>query len=290
MGALAELYLSVRGAAPQPDERARELEHELERLVAAGRAAWPDLALDDAAVVRHVAARCEPWPAPAPHAADVYLACGCALGLAAAHAGLELRYLAKVPTYVARVTRRADVADEVRQALGERLLVPRGDEPGRIVDYRGRGSLESWLRSAAVRLALNAERGDRRRRRATGAAADEALPVDADPELAYLRRRYRPALEGALREAMAALEPRDRVLLRLHHLERVGVHRIAISYGVHRATVSRWLVAAYRALLDEVRRLLRERLPLSAPECDSLIRALQSGLDVALSGLRSPVP
>ena len=50
-------------------------------IVTAGRAAWPRVRLDVAAVLAHLT----PLPvAPAPaYAADVYLACGCARGDAA---------------------------------------------------------------------------------------------------------------------------------------------------------------------------------------------------------------
>lgn len=279
---LAGHYLAHRksGAGGAPD--AGKLEAALERCTAAAREAWPEVALSEVEFVRHLAQRCGSLEDALAHAPDLHLACACAAGSADAVAAFEARYLSKVPAFVASVV-RGPAAEEVCQRVRERLLVGQDGAPGRIAEYTGRGPLESWLRAAAVRIALNLEREERRRRNATAAAADEAIPTPADPELDYLRSRYRPEIEDALRAAVGTLPVRERTILRLHYLERARIGAIAASYGVHRATVSRWVAAAQEALLDETRRLLRERLRLTPTECESFLGLVRSRLDVTLS-------
>jgi RNA polymerase sigma-70 factor (ECF subfamily) len=106
------------------------------------------------------------------------------------------------------------------------------------------------------------------------------------PELAVVRDRYRAEVEAAIRAAFDALDSaRDRNLLRLYYLERVGLDRLGQMFGVHGSTVSRWLTALRESVLDDVRTRLSERLGMSGDfaDVDSLIRAVQSELELTLS-------
>ena len=282
MGRLAEHYLAHRngrGAAPEEELFGSFLD--------AGRLAWPGIAISDEELVAHLARHCPSLPDPALRGADLYLACGCTLGNPAALAAFEAGYLAQVPSYLARSGTARDAGEEVRQLLGHRLLV---GSPGRIADYQGRGSLLSWVRAAAARTALNLARGERRHRQATAAAAGDSVMVAGDPELDFIKARFRPQFKQAFRAALAQLPSRERAVLRLHYAEHVGVGQIAASYGVHRATVSRWLHDAQRAVLDETRLRLAEALKIGQAECDQLVGLVQSRLDVTLSSLLRSTP
>jgi RNA polymerase sigma-70 factor (ECF subfamily) len=288
LGQLGDCYLAHRdppAGSAGPDKR--KLEATLGRLVAEARAAWPSVDLPAPVFVRHLAERVGDAPLANVRAADLYLACACANGLGAALEALETRYLSKMGAYLSRLEGRPEIIDEVQQVLRERLLVGAPGRPGRIADYQGRSALETWLRAAAARAAMNLGRDERRRGRAAAAAAGEAVLEIAspDPELEYVKAQYRPELEASLRSALAALPARDRTLLRLHYLERVGAGVIATSYGVHRSTVNRWLSDAQQVLLADTRRLLRERLRLSPTECESVVGALRSRLDLTLGSL-----
>jgi RNA polymerase sigma-70 factor (ECF subfamily) len=285
MAGLADQYLAHARPSLGYDIDRAALEHDLRRIVDAARASWPDLALDELVFVGHIAERSEGRPDPALRAADLYLACACAHGVPEALAAFDERYLARVPAFVARAADAREVADEVRLQLGRRLLVGEDGRPGRIADYQGRGSLENWVRAAAARTAMNLARGERRQHRALERAAAEARVQAPDPEIDYLKDRYGPKLEEAVRGAFAALSVRDRAVLRLHYVEHVAVGAIARSYGVHRGTVSRWLLGAQRQLHDETRRLLQERLDLSSSERESLVVALRSYIDVTFKSV-----
>jgi RNA polymerase sigma-70 factor (ECF subfamily) len=273
-------------AGPPPDAAA--LQRELAALVDDGRRAWPAVDLAPRVFVRHLAERSEGPPGASVRAADLWLACGCAHGVPAAIEVFTRHYLARVPEFLSRAAGAAEVAEETRLVLEQRLLVGDGDRRGRIADYRGRGSLEGWLRAAATRTARNLERSERRHRRATGKATAEARLLTVDPEEEYVKNRYRPQVEEAVRGALLALPVRDRGLLRLHYVERVGIGRLATMHGVHRATVGRWMLEAQRALVADTRRILRETMGLTDSECDSLVPLLGSRLDLALSAVLSP--
>jgi RNA polymerase sigma-70 factor (ECF subfamily) len=167
-----------------------------------------------------------------------------------------------VGAFVAHIDASADFADEVRQQLRERLLV--GAQP-RIADYRGQGALGGWLRVAAVRTALTIKRA------ASRAEIAAPSPPAPDPELDFLKTRYRGELEAAFRATLEKLPADERNVLRLHYLDGCNIDEIGAVYPVHRSTVARWLADSRQTLLDETRRRLVERLDLKEGEIDSLI-------------------
>jgi RNA polymerase sigma-70 factor, ECF subfamily len=94
--------------------------------------------------------------------------------------------------------------------------------------------------------------------------------------------RYRDAATAALRYAFAALSPRERNLLRMHHLHELTVDELAPSLGVHRATVARWIAAAREHLLAETRAALAARLDVGEPTLDSILQGIASQVDVSV--------
>jgi RNA polymerase sigma-70 factor (ECF subfamily) len=288
MGELAHQYLRYLPAERRhvgADLDVGALDAALSRMLDEGRRAWPGIELEPGVFVRHLAERSSAPLDAGLHAGDLYLACACAHGVAAAVAAFDERYLARVPAFVARSADAREVADEVRQRLRQLLVVGEGDRAARIADYRGKGTLENWVRAAAARMALNLQRGERRQRRAVASAAAEARLHGSDPELDYVKRRYGSQAAEALRSAFDLLSVRERTLLRLHYFEHVAIGTMATSYGVHRATIGRWLLGAQRTLFDETRRLLQERLRLSPSECESLLGLLRSRMEVTVRAL-----
>jgi RNA polymerase sigma-70 factor (ECF subfamily) len=266
------------------------LEEALAKLLSVSRTAWPALDLDDDDFVRWVAARVPHDEAASNalarlHAGDLFLACACTRAEPKALAAFEARYLARVPTYLAKMRLPETFVEEVRQALAEKLLVSSGGAPPRIAEYSGRGPLESWVRIAAIRAAISLARRRKPQETLSDDAVHDALPRGTDPELEILRRRSRTDFTEAFRAAFAALSPRSRNLLRLRYLDGAGVGELAVVYGVHRTTLARWLADAEQEALEETRGRLRERLHLTPTECDSLIRLARSRLEETLSGL-----
>jgi RNA polymerase sigma-70 factor, ECF subfamily len=196
---------------------------------------------------------------------------------------IDSDYLTRIDAVVRNIDTNDSFLDEVRQVLRVNLLVATG-KPPRIASYQGRGPLLAWIRVAAIRVAIDLKRVRR------NATSDEDVLADLvarepDPELQHLETIYRAEFGRALREALAALPERSRVVLRLHFVEGVTLARIGSLYRVHESTVSRWLQKATEDVAADAQVRLRERLALSPQTFNSLARLLRSGLDLSISRL-----
>jgi RNA polymerase sigma-70 factor (ECF subfamily) len=260
------------------------------RIGAAGRAAWPGVALADEAIAARLAARLRddaelraaPGGAPE-HDADVYLAIALAGGDPGAVRAFEDRFVPLIDHALRRLRLPAATVDELKQRLRFDLLV--GDGAPKIADYAGRGELAGWLRVTATRCALSQLR---REGRAREAALDDMLlerwpDASPNPESKHLRAKYTAELKRAIREAFAALEVRQRNLLRQHVLDDLTIDDLARLYRVHRATCARWLADARAELGKGTRKRLIAALGLRFSEVDSLLRFLDSDIELSIS-------
>ncbi|MBF5042197.1 sigma-70 family RNA polymerase sigma factor [Aggregicoccus sp. 17bor-14] len=289
---LSRAFLQARAggtARASMEAVALDASHEraLERLVAGVQARWPELSVDPVDFVRHLAERL-PSDSPDDAAAleavaaeDLYLALGCLRDDPRALAAFERAHLREVGAFVAHLDRTPAFADEVRQALRERLFT--GEK--RISEYGGSGALGGWVRVAALRIALNLRRGAQRADASERRATLEEAGVTPGPERAFLKAHYREHFAEALRASVGELSDRERALLRLYHLEGLSLEALAALYAVHLSTVSRWLGRARARLAEQTTQALRERLDLEPSEADSLAALVLSQLDLSLAQL-----
>ena len=264
---------------------------ELDRAFAEARAAWPGVMVAPAALVPVLAQELSRDATRAPlevlralHVRDLYLAAGCAAGDAAALRAVDAYCSGAIRDVVRRIRSSAELGDETVQATRELLFVKKGDAPPKVSKYAGRGDLRSWTMVVAAREALRIAKADARQSPAlANKMLDAASVAEADIELDYLKRTYRPEFERALADALAALPSRDRALLKYHYVDGLNGRRIAALHQVHPATVTRWLEAARQALADGTHALLQERLGLGSSELASLERLVSSQLELSLS-------
>src|SRR6185503_4217647 len=114
-----------------------------------------------------------------------------------------------------------------------------------------------------------------------------ALPdAPGDAELSQIKRLYRKDFEAAFASAVRALSPRDRTLLRQWFADGVDLDGLSVIHKVHRATAARWLSAARKSLGTQMRKMLVERLQLRPGELDSLMRLLNSQLELSKRAFR----
>jgi len=267
-----------------------KLEAKLEQLIAAARSAWPALDIEAAAFTRYVEQRLAPGQTPEAALAqvridDLYLACGCALGLQAAHAAFDAVYLATLDGALRSAGTTLDQVEEVKQLLREQLLLQRGAEPPAIAKYSGRGALKSWLRVTAVRRAHRYRSQVARQPRPDEDRIADAVSPELDPELATLKLRYRDTFKTAIQDAVAALPADDRTLFKHYFLDDLTLDQIGRLYGVHKATISRRLGRARESVLRGTRESLRRQLRLSASEFHSLMVVVQSQIDLSIHRL-----
>jgi RNA polymerase sigma-70 factor, ECF subfamily len=268
------------------------LEADLTRLHQVGADTWKPVALDRETFASHLGS-CLASAAgddavgalSALHATDLYLACAAGRGVPAAAELLALHFLRPIAGSLQAIAGGEGFIEEVRQRLYERLLVAGADGPPRILQYAGRSSLATWLGVAAQRLALTLLRAEGARRRTTERAAEEPLSMDLDPELRYLKERYRDDFKAAVTVAMARLAPRDRTVLRLHAVGGLTQAKIAAMFGVDESTISRWVQRAKDAVLFDTQRELGARLGIRIAEVPSLVRLVSSQVDLSLARL-----
>lgn len=253
---------------------------------------WRPVVLDPSTYARHLATCVAACPGDATpevvldglHTDDLYLACAAGHGIAPASELFVRHFLAPIAAAVQAIDKNPAFVDEVRQALHERLLIA-SETPPRILQYAGRASLSSWVGVAAQRLALGMLRSEGAHQRAAARAGDEPLALELDPELQYLKTRYRDAFKEAISLAIAQLPQRQRTVMRLHTIGGLTLARIATMLMVDESTVSRWVQRARADILDNAQRELGNRLGLRVTEVPSLARLVTSQLDVSVARL-----
>ncbi|MEJ7731459.1 MAG: sigma factor-like helix-turn-helix DNA-binding protein [Polyangiaceae bacterium] len=268
-----------------------EVGTELDRALAEARAAWPGVTVAPEALVPVLAQELSRDATRAPlevlrglHVRDLYLAAACAVGDAAALRAVDAYCSGAIRDVVRRIGSSAALGDETVQVTRELLFVKKGDAPPKVSKYAGRGDLRSWTMVVAAREALRIAKAEARQTPALASKLlDAASVAEADIELDYLKRTYRPEFERALADALAALPSRDRALLKYHYVDGLNGRRIAALHQVHPATVTRWLEAARQALADGTHALLQERLGVGSSELASLERLVSSQLELSLS-------
>jgi RNA polymerase sigma-70 factor, ECF subfamily len=241
---------------------------------------WPDVTLDRhtfAEYVAHLAINSEVLDA---HAEDLFLVAGCLVGHPRALAHLDAVYLSRVSHYVGRIGRTSDFHEDVAQQLREKLLTSTSPK---LASYAGRGPLADWIRAATVRTALNLARPDRRN--VLAGLPAELLRTGDCWDARTLDLRHRADFQRALEAAFAALAPRERTLVRLHFADRVGIDRLGLMYGVHRATIARRIVRLRRQMFEHVASCLGTQLGWNESTVHSVYRIFSGDLHLSITRL-----
>ncbi len=218
---------------------------------------------------------------------DLYLAAACVSGIAAALVLFDEQILCQVPAFVMRLRMSPAQVDEVRQALREKLLFGDAGSGPKLAAYRGQAGLVSFVRVAAVRAALNLRRSKDEQLQPDGGDRLAAVLATAssDPELAYIRRRYREEFLAAMRTAFATLADEQRNILHMYFVEGLNTRQLAKLFQVNATTASRWVAGARAQVGETARRLLREQLQVTDAELQSIYRVLHSQLDLSIRAL-----
>lgn len=209
---------------------------------------------------------------------DLYLAAALARHDPGALGVFEERLMPNVDRALRSFRLDRDDNEELRQQARIRLLMPSAERPPRVAMYRGSGSLAGYVRAVAARLALDAKRS-------SPPATDlRDLPpalLASTPELARLRSEDRQEFVSLLRHAFFRLQPEQRTILRLHHLDGMTATAVAKAFGVHPTTMMRRLASARKHLLADFESLASDR----RLSTEDLVGALASQFDTSLRGV-----
>ncbi|MBK7536388.1 MAG: sigma-70 family RNA polymerase sigma factor [Myxococcales bacterium] len=304
---LAHLALEHVGparAAQVPDLSARLRDALAQGLVAA-RARWPHAPAADPSFAHLLGAKLADCPElaqalPRLRVEDLFLAWWAQRDAVHGVAALWAAYAPDVQALLARF--HGLEREELEQTLRVKLFVDSETAPARLGSYSGFGFLQNWLRVLATRTFLDVARTQRRQRALTlDAEFDAALDEEA-PMLALItapaasvgaldKRRVHQAIRAAFAQAVAALPPRQRTFLRLTTVDGLTLEQVAATYQVSRATVGRALTAGRAHLRAVTREVMMQELGVAASELDSVIRELETQLDLSLARvLAAPLP
>lgn len=209
------------------------------------------------------------------HLADLALATACALGRDAAwdHFVREQRPI---------LYRAADALDpdgrarEVADSLYAELYGMQEQDGARrslLRYFHGRSSLATWLRAVIAQRHVDAIRAGKRLEplpENLDATGPRAIPEDPD------RSSLVPLVIAALVEAIAGLEPKDRLRLRSYYVSGLTLAEVGRITGEHEATVSRHLARTRRGIRDAAEQHLKGNSGLTP---DQVARAFELALE-----------
>lgn len=267
-----------------------QAEAALVALHAEAASAWPGVTVTATELVEELGRKLatdgdEPPPLTGAAVGELYLAIACVRGDNAAIAAFDRDFLGVVPQALASMKLPAATVEDVRSAVRDKLLLADGDRRPRILHYAGRGRLRGLVQVTATRIAIDRIRLEERE--AELPARDFAAPTDV--ALSLIKAQYRDAFRDGFARAVETASRRDRNLLRLHFLGGVTLEQLAQMYGVHRATVVRWLAAAREAVFGATREHVAKHLGAPDHELDEMFDLVKSRVELSVERLLGSV-
>jgi RNA polymerase sigma-70 factor len=179
---------------------------------------------------------------------DLCMAIACANGDDAAWEDFYRDYRSFMISIARSVTQDGTAAELLADSTFAELYGLResgGTRVSKFSFYSGRGSLRGWLRAVVFQLSadlyrktgrfVQTEEAEDLEHMAAAPAAQAAIETDLVGE------QYHSAVGSALRKAIDSLETRERLLLAYYYYDEMTLREIGKLFGVHEATVCRWL-------------------------------------------------
>jgi RNA polymerase sigma-70 factor (ECF subfamily) len=216
------------------------------------------------------------------HVADLYLACGCTLGIPEAVRIFEAMLGSQIAVALRHMHLQPSAIDELRQMMREKLLVGGAGRAPQIAKYAGRGPLRGWMRVVITRTALNKLREQTHEVSLEEALLDLPATGTCDPLLSCLRDRFGAAVDRALEGAMRVLTVDQRVLLRQRFVDGVTTEQLARLHRKHRITMARRINAILRALRARTEALLANEVGCGHSTAVSIVNLVLSQAHVSI--------
>ncbi len=288
---LATAFVAAAESSIDDDQWA-EFEAELQAFVAKAVRDHPGFTVDPVAFVRHVGGRCANQSSPRNavaqlHAGELYLAFACGSGVREAISHFQRLFDPDIDRGLRRAASVGLSRAELRQRAHVKMLVAEPESRPHILGYRGRGSLQGWVRVVVSRMAVDLLRshGSDPEVAVAPAVLAEVGRAEVDPRFEFLRERHRDQVQTALNDAFAALCDKDRRILRGQLVQRLGTDDLGAMFGVHRSTASRWAKAARVALMRHTHANLRDALGAGDDTVHSLVEMVRSQLELSVERL-----
>ncbi len=285
---MLDTFLHAADADPQQLD-ATDLSEELEQAVRQAHTAFPQL--DHPGFVAVLGQRFGAQTAPFSvwlerlQPGDLYLALAAAAGNTEAIKAFEARYRSELIRVAQRVSGPRHHQDDLVQTVLEKVLVGTGKRGPRLAEYAGQGHLENWLRVTALRICLDVVKTGVQHKREDAVEDLSAAAMADDFELEFLKKAHRASFKQAFSKAVISLEPDQRTLLRMSYLRGLSIDDMAGLYHIHRATAARRLGRARESLMTGTHAELAQILEVEPGEIDSIMRLINSQLEVSMERL-----
>lgn len=244
--------------------------------LARGRAAWPEVCVDETAYrTRLEAALGHGGAADAVGVEDLYLVTALEAGDEPAWSCFHRTYRPWVVQALRRVVRDAAEREEIADEVLAGLYLPRDGAPGIPLNtFSGRGALKGWVQVTAVRRVYRRAR-ERARDGTPQPLVDGAdVGVASGPEDAAVERELRDVLCATLAEVLESLPASDRTILDLRYVRGFQLKELGKWYGQDKSTVSKRLKALAEKIRGEIRRRLAARGAVRIEDFDGVWEAL----------------
>ncbi len=208
---------------------------------------------------------------------DLCLVIACERGNEKAWEDLVANFDATVKSAARKFASNTEDTEDLASSIWAELYGLRVDADGnkksKLAYYSGRGSLAGWLRAVVSQLAVDQFRKQSKfvqieENREFENLANEAsennnnhhVVSHADnPEDILTEKQTAGDVSAAVREAIATLDPEDRLILKLYYFDDLKLKDIAATFGYHEATASRKLVRVQTEIRKSVEKTLREQ-------------------------------
>jgi RNA polymerase sigma-70 factor (ECF subfamily) len=226
------------------------------------------------------------------NADDLCLAAACAKGDDVAWEDFFRDYRNYMVSVARTMTQDAGAAEQLADSTFAELYGLRESGGARVSKfsfYSGRGSLRGWLRAVVFQLSADHHRQSSRLVQTEEPEDMDRLALAAEkPErrtatdLDYVRDRYRDAVVASLRQAIADLDARERLLLAYYYYDEMTLREIGQLFDVHEATISRWLTKVQKRIRKLVEKGLARDHRFNRREVAEAIELAGEQLDITV--------
>lgn len=208
---------------------------------------------------------------------DLCLIIACEKGVESAWNDLVENFDATVKSAARKISNNAEDAEDLASSIWAELYGLKHDKDGKVKSklsyYSGRGSLGGWLRAIVSQLAIDEFRKQSRlvqieenrefenlAQESSGKSDNQSVvSTSENPEEIFSETEAQRDVSNALKEAIAALEAEDRLILKLYYFDDLKLKDIGNALGFHEATASRKLVRVQTEIRKSVEKILKTK-------------------------------
>ncbi|MCA1625714.1 MAG: sigma-70 family RNA polymerase sigma factor [Acidobacteria bacterium] len=234
---------------------------------------------------------------------ELCLIIACEKGDETAWNDLVKNFDATVKSAARKISNNAEDAEDLASSIWAELYGLKNDKDGKVKSklsyYSGRGSLGGWLRAIVLQLAIDQFRKQSRlvqieeNREFENLANESSEKFDnqsvvshsANPEEIFSETEVQKDVSNALKEAIAALEGEDKLILKLYYFDDLKLKDIGNTLGFHEATASRKLVRVQTEIRKSVEKILQTKHGWKPEEVKRFLSETASRLGISVEKL-----